>query len=113
MKPYSTITAFNHGSTIHIVPIARLQHAAGLGVVVVLEVLTLAEHVFSLNHLVVLLKAMVITATTTPRLAACWSPDTSSTTSPHSTGRGVLARTLCCTTDVTVHPSGVLPLLCY
>ena len=48
-----------------------------------------------------------LTPTTTPRFAACWSPGTSSTTSPHSTGRGVyFARTLRCTTDLTVHSSG-------
>ena len=35
-----------------------------------------------------------------------WSPGTSSL---HSTGRGELARILCCNTDLTVHPSGLLP----
>ena len=33
-----------------------------------------------------------LTPTTTPRPAACWSPSTSSTTSPHSTGREVLCQ---------------------
>ena len=33
-----------------------------------------------------------LTPTTTPRPTAFWSPGTSSTTSPHSTGRGVLCQ---------------------
>ena len=31
---------------------------------------------------------------------------------PPQKGEGHLARTLCCTTDLTVHPSGILPLWC-
>ena len=32
---------------------------------------------------------------------------------PTQQGEGYFARTLCCTIGLTVHPSGVLPLLCY
>ena len=31
---------------------------------------------------------------------------------PTQQGEGYFARTLCRTTDLTVHPSGILPLLC-
>ena len=47
----------------------------------------LAEHVFSANHRVNPSKAMVIDTHNHTRPGACWSPGTSSTTSPPSTGR--------------------------
>ena len=51
----------------------------------------------------------LLTPTTTPRPAAWSSPGTSSTNTPPQQREGHLARTLCCTTDLTVRPSGVIP----
>ena len=72
----------------------------------------LAEHMFSLNHRVDLLKAMVVDT---------HNPDPLHTgvlahpapLVPTQRGERYLAMTLSCTTDLTVQPSGILPLLCY
>ena len=58
----------------------------------------LAEHVFSANHEADPLHAGVLAHPAPPV--------------PPQQGEGHLARTLCCTTVLTVHPSGVIPFLC-
>ena len=73
----------------------------------------LAECVFSFNHRVDLYKAMVIDThnhTQTRCLLKLWHIQHHQ--SPLNR-EGYFARTLCCTIDLTIHPSGVLPLLCY
>ena len=73
----------------------------------------LAEHVFSSNHQVDLSKAMVIDThnhTQTRCMLESWHIQHHQ--SRPQQGEGHLARTLCCTTDLTVHPSGVIPFLC-
>ena len=75
----------------------------------------LAEHVFSLNHRVDLLKAMVIETHNHTQICCMLAGVLAHPALPVPTqqGEGYFARTPCCTTDLTMHPSGVLPLMCW
>ena len=71
----------------------------------------LAEHVFSSKHRVDLSKAMVID--TQPDSLHAGALAHPAPPVPTQQGEVCFARTLFCTTDLTIPPSGVLPLLYY